>query len=104
MGLDYSTWLTKQQAADAIGVSTKLVEQLAKEKKLQSAQWKRPENGAWVSVYHPDDVARERKERNPDAPAFVLPATDEQPEDPDAQTNALAVRQSPGEFLQALAA
>ena len=46
MPQDYSTWLTKQQAAEVIGVSTKLIEALAKEKKLQAAKWKRPESGA----------------------------------------------------------
>lgn len=104
MGLDYSTWFTKQQAADAIGVSTKLIEQFAKEKKLQAAKWKRPEGGARVSVYHPDDVTRLRKERNPDAPPFVLPALGDEPEAPAGETNALAVHQSPIDFLQALAA
>jgi hypothetical protein len=29
---DYSTWLTKQQAADAIGVSTKQIEPWTQEK------------------------------------------------------------------------
>lgn len=71
---DYSTWLTKQQAADAIGVSTKTVEQLAKDRKIQAARWKRPETGATIVVYHPGDVQRIREERNPDAEPFVLPA------------------------------
>jgi hypothetical protein len=35
---DYSTWLTKQQAADAIGASTKLIERLADEKQIQHAR------------------------------------------------------------------
>jgi hypothetical protein len=73
MPTDYSTWLTKQQAADAIGCSTKTIEQFAKERKIQQASWKRPETGARLSVYHPGDVERVRKERNPDAPPFVLP-------------------------------
>ena len=42
---DYSTWLTKQQAADAIGVSTKQIERWTQEKRLQVAKWKRPEGG-----------------------------------------------------------
>jgi len=101
----YSAWLTKQQAADAIGVSTKFIEQLAKEKKLQSAKRQRPESGAWVSVYHPDDVERLRRERNPAAPPFIVPAPEARPEvvaDPAASPNAIAIRQSPTEFLQAL--
>lgn len=97
---DYSTWLTKQLAADAIGVSTKTIEQLAKDKKLQQAYWKRPETGATVSVYHPEDVERLRKERNPDAPPFVLPSPAEAK--PEAST-ALAVP-SMDRFFQAIAA
>jgi excisionase family DNA binding protein len=70
---DYSHWLTKQQAADAIGCSTKTIEKLAGEKKIQQAYWKRPETGATVSMYHPDDVSRIRLARNPDAEPFVIP-------------------------------
>lgn len=71
---DYATWLTKQQAADAIGVSTKTLESLAKDGKLQQALWRRPTGGPAVAVYHPDDVARLAKERRPAAAPFVLPA------------------------------
>lgn len=71
---DYSSWLTKQQAAEAIGVSTKTIEKLAEEKKIQQVYWKRPETGARTAMYHPYDVARIRKERNPDAEAFVVPS------------------------------
>lgn len=70
---DYSHWLTKERAAQMLSRSTKYVEQLAKEKKIQHAKWKRPETGAHVSVYHPDDVARVRRELHPDAEPFVLP-------------------------------
>jgi hypothetical protein len=73
---DYSTWLTKQQAAEAIGCSTKLIEQFAKEKKIQAAKWKKPQTGANISVYHPQDVKRVRKARNPGAEPFVMPAPD----------------------------
>jgi len=70
---DHSSWLTKQQAADAIGVSTKTVEQLAKDRKIEQAVW-RPENrGMPRVVYQPDDVARMAQERRGEAPAFVLP-------------------------------
>ena len=70
---DYSTWLTKQQAAAAIGCSTKTVEKLAQSRQLQQAS-RRSGTGAHVAVYHPEDVERIRQERNPEAPAFVLPA------------------------------
>jgi|SRR5581483_6604784 len=113
---DYSTWLTKQQAADAIGVSTKLIEKFAQEKHLQSAKWKRPEGGARIAVYHPHDVERLRKERNPEAQPFVIapskdgapddvPAFAEAPAATSAPNTALAVRQPSAEqFLQAIAA
>lgn len=72
--VDYSTWLTKQAAADAIGVSTKTVEKLAADQKLQQAVWKRPTGGPALAVYHPGDVARIALQRQPEAAAFVLPA------------------------------
>src|ERR1700730_4718481 len=72
---DYSTWLTKQQAADALGVSTKTVEKLAQERKLEQAVWRRPTGGVPIAVYFPDDVARIASERHQAPQAFVLPAT-----------------------------
>lgn len=71
--LDYATWLTKQQAADAIGVSTKTIEQFAKDGKIQQAVWRPQNRGAAKAVYHPDDVARVAQERRGEAKAFVLP-------------------------------
>jgi len=70
---DLSHWLTKQQAADAIGVSTKTIEKLADNRQLQQRSRKRPGKPAIV-VYHPSDVERVRLERNPDAEPFELPA------------------------------
>lgn len=99
---DYSTWLTKQQAAEAIGVSTKTVEKLTEEKQLQKAFYKRPETGVRIAVYHPEDVARLRKERNPEAEPFVLPAAEAEPK---ASEKALAIRQPAADQLfQALTA
>ena len=71
---DYSAWLTKQQAADALQCATKTVEQLSTQGKLQSALYKRPEGGPKLRVYHPKDVERLRKERNPDAEPFIVPS------------------------------
>lgn len=68
---DYSAWLTKPQAAEAIGVATKTIEQFAEQKKLQTAMYKRPQGGPAIRVYHPEDVETLRKERNPQAPLFV---------------------------------
>jgi hypothetical protein len=101
---DYSAWPTKAQAADAIGVSTKTIEKLAFKRELQQALWHRPGGGPAIVVYHPGDVERLRKERNPDAAAFVMPApADASGESP--TTKAVAVRQPSAEaFMQALVA
>jgi len=71
---DLSTWLTKQQAADAIGVSTKTIEQFAKDGRIQQAVYRPQNRGAAKAVYHPDDVARIARERRQEPRAFVLPA------------------------------
>lgn len=73
-GIDYATWLTKQQAADAIGVSTKTIEAFAKDHKIQQAAWRPQGRGAGRAVYNPDDVARMVQERRGAPSPFVLPA------------------------------
>jgi excisionase family DNA binding protein len=93
--MDTSKWLTKQQAADVIGVSTKTVEQLARPRKsqpalIQQAERRRPGKPSIV-VYHPDDVERVRAERNPDAAPFVMPPA---PPDEAAQTEVVLASQN----------
>ena len=71
--VDLSDWLTKQQAADVIGVSTKAIERWAQAGKLEKRS--RPQaRGPHVAVYFPDDVAKLAAERRPAAAPFVLPA------------------------------
>jgi excisionase family DNA binding protein len=71
---DYSTWLTKQQAAEAIGVTTKSIERFVQEGKIQQARWRRPTGGPELAVYHPDDVARIAQARQPGPlPPFLVP-------------------------------
>jgi hypothetical protein len=73
---DYSTWLTKQQAADAIGVTTKTVERFVQAGQIQQARWQREGRGPQLAVYHPDDVARLASERKPGPlPPFVVPTS-----------------------------
>ncbi len=55
---DYSTWPTKQAAAEAIGVSTKTIENYVKEGKIKQRSWKRPTGGPKLAVYNPEDVNR----------------------------------------------
>lgn len=99
--IDYSTWITKQDAAQAIGVHTKQIERLGQEGKLQVRKWKRPTGGTPIVVCHPKDVERLARERNPENGAFLVPALKE-PADNGAQ--AVAVRPSVEQFLDALAA
>ena len=72
MPKDLISWLSKEHAAEALGVSTKIVEKLANEKVLQKEMKRRAGKPA-IAVYHPNDVDRERKRRNPEAEAFVVP-------------------------------
>jgi len=56
--LDYSTWYSKQAAADLIGVSTKSIENFAAQSKIASALWRDPAGGPQKRVYAPEDVQR----------------------------------------------
>lgn len=72
---DYSTWLTKQQAADAIGVTTKTVERFVQAGQIQQTRWQPAGRGPLRAVYCPEDVARIALERTPGPlPAFLVPA------------------------------
>lgn len=78
--LDYSTWLTKQQAADAIGVTTKSVERFVQAGQIQQARWQRDGRGPLLAVYHPADVDRIASARRQGSPApFVVPAAADVP-------------------------
>lgn len=111
---DYSTWMTKQQAADTLAVSTKQIERWANDKRLQCGKWKRPEGGPAIVVYHPADIERIAQDRNPGVEAFVLPAVEgiakvrtlaNAGPKPTNGAHALAVLQPSGEqLLEALAA
>jgi hypothetical protein len=45
---DYSTWFSKQQAADALGIPAAAVEKLTSEQQIRLAYWRRPETGEKV--------------------------------------------------------
>jgi excisionase family DNA binding protein len=76
--IDLSDWMTKQEAAAAIGVSTKAIERFAKAGKLEQRSRPQP-HGPNVAVYFPDDVATLAQERQPAATPFVLPAVPDAP-------------------------
>jgi excisionase family DNA binding protein len=71
--IDLSTWLTKQQAADRLGVSTKAIERYAQAKKLEQ-RFRRQAGTPDVAVYFPDDVDRMVLQRQRTAPGgFLVP-------------------------------
>jgi excisionase family DNA binding protein len=72
---DLASWIPKEAAAHTIGVSTKTLEEYAKEGRLQQARYRRPTGGPPIVVYHPADVARLAEERRgPEGEPFVMPA------------------------------
>ncbi len=72
---DYSSWLTKQQAADAIKVTTKSIERFVQAGKIQQARWRPSGRGPELAVYEPSDVARVAAERQSGPlPPFLMPA------------------------------
>ncbi len=76
---DYSSWLTKQQAAEAIGVTTKTVERFVQAGQIQQTRWQPEGRGPLRAVYCPDDVARIALERQRGPlPAFLVPAARDQ--------------------------
>jgi predicted DNA-binding transcriptional regulator AlpA len=68
-------WLTKQQAAQFLGVAEKTVDRMAAKGELQKAERKRP-GKAPVVVFHPDDVGRARAVRQQPPPPFIVPHSD----------------------------
>jgi hypothetical protein len=76
--IDLSDWLTKQEAADRIGVSTKAIERFTRAGKLE--QRFRPQAGSpHVAVYFPADVATLAQARQRAPVPFVLEASSDVP-------------------------
>lgn len=71
---DYATWLTKDQAATAIGVTPKSIERFAHAGQIQWTRWQPGGRGPLRVVYQPDDVAKlaAAKRQGPLAP-FLMP-------------------------------
>jgi hypothetical protein len=79
-GPDYSTWLTKQEAAERIGVTTKTVERFVQAGQIQQARWQRDGRGPLLAVYFPDDVDRMALERQRGPlPPFLVPKSADVP-------------------------
>jgi excisionase family DNA binding protein len=73
---DVSDWLTKAEAARALGLSEKGVERLVQEGQIQQARRRGQKGGARLAVYHPADVARVAATRDSGPPAaFLVPGT-----------------------------
>lgn len=95
--IDLSTWLTKQEAADRIGVSTKAIERFTRAGKLE--QRFRPQAGSpHVAVYFPDDVEKLAAGRRQEAAPFVLPPDADLPTNGNGHhsSTALAISPEPG--------
>lgn len=72
---DTSTWLTKSEAAHALGVAEKTVERLSKRGQIQQAVRKRL-GQASIVVFKPEDIERVKAEQDTaETPgAFLMPA------------------------------
>jgi excisionase family DNA binding protein len=74
---DLSDWLTAAEAAAVIGVSEKTLYRMTvatdRQPVLIQKQTRRRPGLPPVSVFHPDDVARQRYIRNPASKPFIMP-------------------------------
>ena len=80
MSAEGASWLTKQQAADRIGKTTKTIERLTHDGKLHPMRWRRPTGGPELVVYDPDEVDRIARAGQPGpVPAILVPKAAELP-------------------------
>jgi len=103
--IDYATWLTKEQAAKAIGVTPKSIERFADAGDIQSTRWQPGGRGPRRVVYHPDDVAKLAAERKPGpllpflVPGPTIPPSNGNRHGSQPQTDALALSPQPSVLL-----
>jgi len=96
--IDYSTWLTKDQAAQAIGVTPKSIERFADAGTIQSTRWQPGGRGPMRVVYHPDDVAKLAQERKPGPlPPFLVPGSKRLPANGTGHSSTALERRPPAE-------
>jgi hypothetical protein len=88
-------WLTKQQAAQFLGVAEKTVDRMAAKGELQKSERKQP-GRAPIVVFHPDDVGKAKAARQHAPEPFVMQTnTAVQPmSDPDVPVRPLLDRLS----------
>ena len=68
--------LTKPQAAAALGVSERTLDQLVRDGKLDPRRWRPPGGGQWRTVFLAEDVRQLAAERQGSPPApFLVPST-----------------------------
>lgn len=61
---DLATWLSKNEAADFLGVSIKTIERLASEREIE-VRYRHVEGRRPEPVYNPADMDREKEKRTP---------------------------------------
>jgi excisionase family DNA binding protein len=86
----YDTWLTKAEAAAAIGVTTKAIEGLMKQQRLRFLN-DYLRHRRRVTIFHPHDVAEyaEKRRRRLTLPPVVLPAAATNGDGPSDESQAL---------------
>jgi excisionase family DNA binding protein len=97
---DYAAWLTKDQAAERIGVTTKTVERFVQAGQIQQARWQPLGRGPLRAVYCPEDVDRLARERQPGPlPPFLVPAAKDLPANGNGHgSTALAISPQPSDL------
>ena len=97
---DHSDWLTREEAAQVIGVSTKTVSKLERDRKLQRRNRSRPGQPP-VSIYHPDDVRRAAEHYRRTLEVGILSPVDGH-NGHNGTARALMPARNPGAILEAL--
>jgi hypothetical protein len=85
--LDLTSWLTKIQAAQELGVGTKTVDRMADKNQIRRDLRSRP-GLATVAIFHPGDIQREKQRRM--APVCVVPSRVELPVDQESNMSTKA--------------
>lgn len=69
---NFEHWLTKAEAAQALGVAEKTIDRMAAVGQIQKQKRGSPGKPP-MAVFHPDDIERERNARHKTPAPFILP-------------------------------